>query len=262
MTRIIIESTNGKLFLETIDSQAEQDYIDRQTNPNINFISGRVKINGINPDGSKFPVRQFGEPWIDPNHDNTPEYFNSQIYPLQSKGIKFEIAEIERSNDSPIIDNDIPNGNDFRVTPDMVDLSLGLFNHDNERIHGEFIAIANQTFPPELYNIPIRAITQLRLSNGTVENIKENELFFTETERDERIQINESYHGETKAEVFVWYDNTPIGQSKEIEIIHESEETPTPTPPPTPQKDTDFLTKVTVGSILSLIGLSIFGGKS
>ena len=88
-----------------------------------------------------------------------------------------------------------------------VSISPGVFNLENNRITGEMLFIAQSNFGSDFYNEPINSITQIKSLDGVnLISPKFNTLNFTETERDERIQINETAGGHTSVivELFAW----------------------------------------------------------
>jgi len=88
-----------------------------------------------------------------------------------------------------------------------VSISPGVFNLENNRVTGEMLFIAQSDFGSDFYNKPINSITQIKSLDGVnLISPKFNTLNFTETERDERIQINETAGGQTSVivELFAW----------------------------------------------------------
>jgi len=88
-----------------------------------------------------------------------------------------------------------------------VSISPGVFNLENNRVTGEMLFIAQSDFGSDFYNEPINSITQIKSLDGVnLISPKFNTLNFTETERDERIQINETAGGHTSVivELFAW----------------------------------------------------------
>jgi hypothetical protein len=93
----------------------------------------------------------------------------------------------------------------YQITPisqvpheSWVSISPGVFNLENNRVTGEILFIAQSNFGSDFYNKPISSITQIKSLDGDVlTSPKFNTLNFTETERDERIQINEGAGGHT-----------------------------------------------------------------
>jgi len=103
-----------------------------------------------------------------------------------------------------------------------VSISPGVFNLENNRITGEILFIAQSNFGSDFYNQPINSITQIKSLDGNVlTSPKFNNLNFTETERDERIQINEEAGGRTSVivELFAWtQQGLPVAISKSFTV--------------------------------------------
>ncbi len=82
------------------------------------------------------------------------------------------------------------------VTVDMVSISAGGFIiTPDDRIKGTVLLVANTSFNPFWYGKNILLLTQIKNESGQVIQIKENNLNFTETERDETIIIDETAQG-------------------------------------------------------------------
>jgi len=118
---------------------------------------------------------------------------------------------------------------------DWITQSLGVFELKDDRLTGEILYIISTKFDPFWYGRNLLSIVQIKDPNGTPLVLKENNLAFTETERDERISIDESAFGNTELSVqaFVWNDLTQhFSEVKEFTI--KSGDPPTvPTPTPT-----------------------------
>jgi len=79
-----------------------------------------------------------------------------------------------------------------------VSISPGVFNLENNRVTGEILFIAQSNFGSDFYNKPISSFTQIKTLDGkTVLDPKLNIIYFTETERDVRIPINEIVGAQT-----------------------------------------------------------------
>jgi len=115
----------------------------------------------------------------------------------------------------PVTPAQIPNNS-------WVSISPGVFNLENNRITGEILFIAQSNFGSDFYNQPINSITQIKSLDGNVlTSPKFNNLNFTETERDERIQINEGAGGLTSVivELFAWtQQGLPVAISKSFTV--------------------------------------------
>jgi hypothetical protein len=136
----------------------------------------------------------------------------------------------------------VPPQVDTTINSTMVSQSIGAFILKDGRIKGEVLYIANQSFNPFYYNKQITSLIQIKSKSGVVIAIKSNNLNFTETERDEKITIDESAGNfkELLIDFFVW--DSPLSQiifseTKQIQIVDETDVTPTdpfdPQPPVT-----------------------------
>tara|TARA_R110002020_G_scaffold147076_1_gene322138 strand:+ start:209 stop:1450 length:1242 start_codon:yes stop_codon:yes gene_type:complete len=129
----------------------------------------------------------------------------------------------------------IPPQIDTSINTTMISQSIGSFTLTDGRVKGEILYIANQSFNPFYYNKVITSLVQIKSKTGTVITIKQNNLNFTETQRDERIQIDESVGNfkELIVEFYVW--DSPLSaisfsEAKQIQIIQEDEKEPTTCP--------------------------------
>jgi len=136
----------------------------------------------------------------------------------------------------------VPPQVDTTINSTMVSQSVGAFILKDGRITGEVLYIANQSFNSFYYNKPITSLIQIKSKSGVVIAIKSNNLNFTETERDERITIDESAGNfkELLIDFFVW--DSPLSQiifseTKQIQIVDETDVAPAdpfdPQPPVT-----------------------------
>ena len=115
---------------------------------------------------------------------------------------------------------------DYSINSSMVSQSIGAFILKDGRIKGEVLYIANESFNPYYYNKNITSFIQVKSKTGTVVTIKQNNLNFTETQRDERIIINEGSGNfkELVIDFFVWdsvVNQTVFSETKEIQIVEE-----------------------------------------
>jgi len=111
------------------------------------------------------------------------------------------------------------------ITDNMVTQQVINFNIINGRAVGSIKFVATNNFNPFWYGKNILNIIQVKDPNGAniLTYVKENNLNFTETERDEVISYNEDMHGNTRATVesFVWSSAitpTPFSKMYSIEI--------------------------------------------
>jgi len=136
----------------------------------------------------------------------------------------------------------VPPQVDTTINSTMISQSIGSFILKDGRITGEVLYIANQSFNPFYYDKQITSLIQIKSKSGVVIAIKSNNLNFTETERDERITIDESAGNfkELLIDFFVW--DSPLSQiifseTKQIQIVDETDVAPAdpfdPQPPVT-----------------------------
>jgi|TARA_B110000285_G_scaffold173291_1_gene194151 hypothetical protein len=133
---------------------------------------------------------------------------------------------------------------DTKIDSTMVSQSVGAFVLKDGRVNGEILYIANQSFNPFYYGKNLTSLVQIKSKLGVVIAIKTNNLNFTQTERDERITIQESAGNfkELLIDFFVWDSPTSqliFSESKQIQIVDESDIEPAdpfdPKPPTTCQ---------------------------
>ena len=120
---------------------------------------------------------------------------------------------------SPIIDTSINSM--------MISQSIGAFILKNGRVKGEILYIANQSFNPFYYGKNLASLVQIKSKSGVPIAIKPNVLNFTNTERDERIQIDEAVGNfkELVIDFFVWESlESPVifSENKQIQVVEES----------------------------------------
>ena len=136
----------------------------------------------------------------------------------------------------------IPPQVDTSINSTMVSQSVGAFILKDGIVKGEILYIANQSFNPFYYGKNLTSLVQIKSKSGVVVTIKPNVLNFTETERDERIQIDESAGNfkELLIDFFVWDSPTSqliFAETKQIQIVDETNIPPTdpfdPQPPVT-----------------------------
>ena len=120
----------------------------------------------------------------------------------------------------------LPPALDTSIDSTMVSQSIGAFILKDGRIKGEILYIANQSFNPFYYGKNLTSLVQIKSKSGVSIAIKPNNLNFTQTERDERIQINEDIGNfkELIIDFFVW--DTPLSmlifsETKQIQVVEE-----------------------------------------
>ena len=111
-----------------------------------------------------------------------------------------------------------------KIDTTMVSQSIGSFVLLNGRVKGEILYIANTSFNSAFYNKPIVSLVQIKSETGTIIKIKENNLNFTLTERDERIQIDQAVEPYKKIiiEFYVWRaltDSRAFSETKIIQVV-------------------------------------------
>ena len=144
----------------------------------------------------------------------------------------------------------------------MISQSVGAFQIKDDRIQGEILYIANKSFDSFFYNKKITSFVQFKNELGVVLGIKENNLNFTETERDERIQINELSHGLKKLnlEFFVMLPDGE-GSFTDVKTLTVTEQISTDVKTSIPD---DKFMKALKGLFIGTLALSLFtsGRKS
>ena len=129
-----------------------------------------------------------------------------------------------------------------QMTPPIVDDSINInmvtqqlinFNIVNGRAVGSIKFVATNNFNPYYYNKEIINLVSFKTPNGVTLLVKENRLRFTQTERDEIINYNESIQENTRitVESFVWeWIDKPAGAfSNKYNIEISEAEPPKPT---------------------------------
>ena len=120
---------------------------------------------------------------------------------------------------------------DDSITTNMVIQQVINFNIVNGRAIGSIRFIATENFNPYYYGKNIINIVQFKTPNGVniLPYVKQNNLRFTETERDEVINYDEDMKGNTRATVesFVWESiDKPAGAFSNKYMIEISEPEP------------------------------------
>ena len=114
------------------------------------------------------------------------------------------------------------------ITTNMVTQQVINFNIVNGRAIGSIRFVATNNFNPYYYGKNISNIVQFKTPNGVniLPYVKQNNLRFTETERDEIINFDEDMKGNTRATVesFVWeWIDKPAGSFSNMYSIEISE---------------------------------------
>ena len=120
----------------------------------------------------------------------------------------------------------LPPAVDTSINSTMVSQSVGAFILKDGRLKGEILYIANQSFNPFYYGKNLTSLVQIKSKTGVSIVIKPNDLNFTQTERDERIQIDEAVGNfkELLIDFFVW--DSPVSMlifsdTKQIQVVEE-----------------------------------------
>tara|TARA_R110000751_G_scaffold245996_1_gene345997 strand:+ start:54 stop:1685 length:1632 start_codon:yes stop_codon:yes gene_type:complete len=139
---------------------------------------------------------------------------------------------------------------DTSINETMVSQSIGAFILKEGIVKGEILYIANEAkydnenklitgFNPFYYGKNLTSLVQIKSKSGVILVQKPNDLNFTETERDERIYIDENVQNykELTIDFFVWdsaISGLRFASTKQIQVV---EELPPPDPfdpkPPT-----------------------------
>ena len=139
---------------------------------------------------------------------------------------------------------------DDSINTNMVTQQVINFNIVNGRAVGSIKFVATNNFNPYYYNKEIINLVQFKTPNGVTLLVKENRLRFTETERDEIINYDESVQENTRitVESFVWeWIDKPAGAFSSKYTIDISEKEP-----PKPMT-TGFMGAGVAGAIAGLI---------
>ena len=171
---------------------------------------------------------------------------------------------------------------DSSINSMMVSQSVGAFILKDGRLKGEILYIANTAFNPFYYNKSLTSLVQIKSKSGIPIAIKPNNLNFTNTQRDERIQIDEAVGNfkELIVDFFVWKSTTDariFTDNKQIQVIEE----PPPDEPkpcqvgyhkdfngkcvqddPLPEIPRDKLIDTLKGFLFGTVALSLLAGKN
>ena len=150
---------------------------------------------------------------IDAGLVQVPDWFHNNIEWVQSGHIteqEFRTA-YNYLIDAQIVHVAEPTTNET-ITNDMITQHLDHFTIENGRAKGQITFTLNDNFNPFYYGKDIVNIIQFKTKAGAniLPFVKENRLRFTETERDEQIQYDESMQNNTVVDMesFVWLGTT------------------------------------------------------
>ena len=115
---------------------------------------------------------------------------------------------------------------DSSINSMMISQSVGAFILKDGRVKGEILYIANTAFNSFYYGKNLTSLVQIKSKSGIPIVVKPNNLNFTNTERDERIQIDEAVGNfkELIVDFFVWKSTTDLRQfsaDKQIQVVEE-----------------------------------------
>lgn len=171
--KFIDKSATAKAILQTkvnevyLTDLTGQDITDFQ-NAGVNITHSRVKIIGINPNGSQIPINarqgidlgNWGLSdllWIDPNDPNTVQLFDI-IDTLQQQGVTFEIGAIEK--ETPI-EPQIPLHETFNQEFTIADYKATPLGKS------VFIQIQVTKNTTEIFDKPVVSHLQIKRMDGT-----------------------------------------------------------------------------------------------
>jgi hypothetical protein len=159
------------------------------------------------------------------------------VYPIHKEDVKrLELLQWEKNTLVKECGDPIPSDDEVRdfynfvdtsINENMVSQSVGYFKLENGKVQGDIIYIAESAFNPYYYNKPVTSVVQIKNRAGNIIKLKTNNLNFTETQRDETININEGVGDidAVKIEYYVWKGiNEPVSFSipqKPNEIVAE-----------------------------------------
>ena len=152
--------------------------------------------------------------WVQSGHISEQEFLTAYNYLVE-----------QQITDAPITE---PTLNES-ITDNMITQKIDHFTIENGRAIGQITFTATQNFNPFYYNKNIVNIIQFKDRNGAniLPTVKQNNLRFTATERDETIQYDEGMNDNIFAigSSFVWSSATaPTPFSKQLEFeIREAE---------------------------------------
>ena len=217
-----VKSDNGGFeFLPTASAEEEPSIMEPEhvTMPTLSPQLLQI-INDINNNIIQVPNWfRNNIDWVQSGHINEQEFLTAY-----NNLVKREIIHTPIT-DAPITE---PTVNDL-ITDNMITQKIDYFTIQNGRAIGQITFTATQNFNPFYYNKTITNIIQFKDRNGVniLPTVKQNNLRFTATERDETIQYDEGMNDNIFAigSSFVWSSATaPTPFSKQLEFeIREAE---------------------------------------
>jgi len=153
--------------------------------------------------------------WVQSGHINEQEFLTAYNYLVDQQIAHAPITE------EPITQALVNES----ITDNMITQKIDHFTIQNGRAIGQITFTATQNFNPFYYNKTIANIIQFKDRNGAniLPTVKQNNLRFTATERDETIQYDEGMNDNiySKVSSFVWSSvttPTPFSKQSEFEI--------------------------------------------
>jgi len=153
--------------------------------------------------------------WVQTGHINEQEFLTAYNYLVEQQIAHTPITE------EPITQALVNES----ISDNMITQKIDHFTIQNGRAIGQITFTATQNFNPFYYNKTIANIIQFKDRNGAniLPTVKQNNLRFTATERDETIQYNEGMNDNiySKVSSFVWSSvttPTPFSKQSEFEI--------------------------------------------
>ena len=236
-----ISTTSKNQIREELDKE-------RQKLKNVELASNVNQIIGVLESGGQLYPDWFNNNiiWVKTGQITSEEFLTTYYY-LSNQGT-IHAPMIEPIIEEPIIEEPIieepiielpellpeaiaePEINDS-ITTNMVTQQVINFNIVNGRAIGSIRFVATNNFNPYYYGKNILSVVQFKTPNGVniLPYVKQNNLRFTETERDEVINFDEDMKGNTRATVesFVWeWIDKPAGAFSNKYSIEISEAEP------------------------------------
>ena len=113
---------------------------------------------------------------------------------------------------------------DTSTNETMVSQSIGSFSLENGKVKGKILYIAESSFNSYYYNKTLFSIVQIKDQSDRVIKLKVNNLNFTETQRDETINIDEGVENEISAVKIEFYVSKNPDGTQPLSLIKVEEE--------------------------------------
>ncbi len=202
------QSISPKPFEFFPQASAQEEPITQESNQ-VNEILNDINNNIIQvPDWFRNNIE-----WVQTGHINDQQFLTAYNYLVEQQIAHAPITQ-EPVADEPVNES---------ITDNMITQKIDHFTIENGRAIGQITFTATQNFNPFYYNKTIANIIQFKDRNGAniLPTVKQNNLRFTETERDEIISYDESVSENTRitVESYVWSSATaPTSFSKMLMI--------------------------------------------